>query len=114
MINPSESEGFPNAVLEACAYGVPGILSDIPIHREIAKNTNMEEFLFPVGDERTLCERIFRYLLLEEKEVIQKRIESFRFAQGFRKERRDEAYFTLYDRILKVYDIENGESKEGN
>ncbi len=114
MINASESEGLPNAVLEASSYGVPGILSDIPIHREIAKQTGMEEFLFPVGDEGTLCERIFRYLSLEEKEVVQKRIESFHFAQGFRKERRDEAYCTLYDRIVKAYDVENRESKEGN
>jgi len=108
MINASESEGMPNAVLEACAYGVPVILSDIPIHREIAKQTGMEEFLFPVGNERTLCQRIFRYLSLEEKEVVQKRINSFHFAQRFRKERRDKAYFTLYDRIVKSYDVENG------
>jgi glycosyltransferase involved in cell wall biosynthesis len=114
IINASESEGLPNAILEACAYGVPGILSDIPIHRGIAKHTRMEEFLFPVGDEKTLCENILRYLSLEEKEVIQKRILSFRFAQGFRRERRDKAYFMLYDRILRAYDIENGESKKGN
>jgi len=114
MINASESEGMPNAVLEACAYGVPGILSDIPIHYEIARHTGMEQFLFPVGDERTLSERIFRYLSLEEKEVVQKRIESFQFAQGFRKERRDEAYFTLYDTIVKTHDVENEESKQSN
>ena len=114
MINASESEGMPNAVLEACAYGVPAILSDIPVHREIAKQTGMEEFLFPVGDDRTLCERIFRYLSLEEKEVVQKRIDSFHFAQGFRKEMRDEAYCTLYDRIVKTYGVKNGESEESN
>ena len=59
-ISASESEGMPNAVLEACAYGVPGILSDIHIHREIAEHTGMTEFLFPVGDEKQLAERIFR------------------------------------------------------
>jgi glycosyltransferase involved in cell wall biosynthesis len=114
LINASESEGMPNAVLEACAYGVPVILSDIPIHYEIARHTGMQEFLFPVGDERALCERILRYLSLEEKEVVQKRIESFYFAQGFRKERRDEAYFRLYDKIVKAHNVENGESKEAN
>ncbi|MBM4340289.1 MAG: glycosyltransferase [Deltaproteobacteria bacterium] len=114
MINASESEGMPNAVLEACACGVPGILSDIPIHREIAIQTGMEDFLFPVGDETRLSERISRYLSLEEKEVVQKRIRSFDFAQGFRKERRDEAYCTLYDRIVKAYGLDNKESKEGN
>jgi glycosyltransferase involved in cell wall biosynthesis len=114
MINASESEGMPNAVLEACAYGVPVILSAIPIHYEIARHTGMEEFLFPVGDERLLAERLAQFLSLNEKEVIEKRIRSFQYAQVFSKERRDEAYFTLYDRILKAYDIENGESKEGN
>ncbi|HAX98040.1 MAG TPA: hypothetical protein DCY12_03925 [Candidatus Atribacteria bacterium] len=102
MINASESEGMPNAVLEACAYGVPGILSDIPIHYEIARQTGMEDFLFSVGDEKKLSERIFRYLSLGKEQVTLKRIQSFQFAQGFSKERRDEAYFTLYDRIIKV------------
>jgi glycosyltransferase involved in cell wall biosynthesis len=114
IINASESEGLPNAVLEASSYGVPAILSNIPIHREIARQTGMEEYLFPVGDERALCEGILRYLSLEGKEVAQKRIECCRFAQDFRKERRDEAYRTLYDRIVKAYDVENREPKEGN
>ena len=35
FINLSESEGLPNAVLEALSYGCPCILSDIPSHREL-------------------------------------------------------------------------------
>jgi glycosyltransferase involved in cell wall biosynthesis len=112
MINASESEGMPSAVLEACAYGVPAILSDIPIHREIAKRTGMEEFLFPVGDEKKLSERISRYLSLGEEYVVQKRILSYQYAQGFSKEKRDEAYCALYSRIMKAYGVENGLSKK--
>jgi len=102
MINPSESEGMPSAVLEACAYGVPAILSDIPVHREIAERTGMEEFLFPVGDAEKLSERISRYLSLPREHVVQKRILSYQYAQGFGKEKRDEAYCALYRRILKA------------
>jgi len=107
MINASESEGMPNALLEACAYGVPGILSDIPIHCEIAKGTDMEEFLFPVGNERTLSERISKYLSLGEEQVVQKRMRCFQYAQGFNKEKRDEAYLALYDRIIEGPDTRN-------
>lgn len=36
MISASYSEGMPMAVLEALMYGKPCILSDIPVHRQIA------------------------------------------------------------------------------
>lgn len=35
ILHLSESEGFPNAVLEATSVGVIPILSDIPVHREL-------------------------------------------------------------------------------
>ena len=35
LVHLSESEGFPNAVLEALAAGMLVIISDIPVHREI-------------------------------------------------------------------------------
>lgn len=38
MISPSLSEGLPLAVLEACAHGLPCLLSNIPPHIEIARN----------------------------------------------------------------------------
>ncbi len=105
MVSPSESEGFPNSILEGCAFGVPAILSDIPVHRRIASATGMEDFLFPVGDERLLAEKIVRFLSLSQKEVIEKRIRSFQYAQDFSKERRDEAYLTLYNRIIGIHGV---------
>lgn len=35
FVSSSDSEGMPNAVLEAISMGLPAILSDIPAHREI-------------------------------------------------------------------------------
>ncbi len=35
LLHISESEGFPNSVLEAASVGVIPILSDIPVHREL-------------------------------------------------------------------------------
>ena len=37
LVNPSESESFPNVVLQSLACGTPVILSDIPAHRELAE-----------------------------------------------------------------------------
>ena len=44
VVNPSYGEGMPNAVLEAMACGAALILSDIPAHRELAREG--EEALF--------------------------------------------------------------------
>ena len=101
MINASEIEGMPNSVLEACAYGVPVILSDIPIHREIAKHTGMAEFLFPVGDVKALNEKIGDYLSMKTEDIIQRKIQCYEYAQGFSRENRDLAYLDLYTQIIK-------------
>lgn len=100
FINPSESEGLPNAVLEAAACGLPLILSDIPVHRRIAEAVGMTEYLFPVGDANTLAERLNRFTNLKdaEKERLSRRCASF--GRGFAPEIRDEAYFDLYHQVL--------------
>jgi hypothetical protein len=72
----------------------------------------MEEFLFPVGDEKLLAQKMVQFLSLREEEVIIKRILSFQYAQGFSKGRRDEAYFTLYNRVISSHrqkvEVSNG------
>jgi glycosyltransferase involved in cell wall biosynthesis len=100
LVNPSESEGLPNAVLEAAAYGLPLILSDIPVHREIAEAVGMTDYLFPVGDSTTLAERLVRYANLDraEKERLSHRCALF--GKRFALEIRDQQYFDLYTDLL--------------
>jgi glycosyltransferase involved in cell wall biosynthesis len=49
FVSASAGEGLPVAVLEQMACGVPGVLSDIPPHREIVDGTDLAP-LVPVGD----------------------------------------------------------------
>jgi len=114
IINASEIEGMPNSVLEACSYGVPSILSDIPIHREIANQTGMVEFLFPVGDVKALSEKIENYLSMKREDMIQKRIQCYEYVQGFTRENRDSAYLNLYTQIIKGFSVQYKEFKEGS
>lgn len=55
-ISTSFSEGLPNSVLEAMACGLSVILSDIPQHKYILKNTN--NFYFKTGDSQDLADKI--------------------------------------------------------
>lgn len=52
FVQPSETEGMPIALLEAMAYSVPALVSDIPAHRELIREDGMR---FPVGDHRALA-----------------------------------------------------------
>jgi glycosyltransferase involved in cell wall biosynthesis len=61
----SFQEGLPLAVTEAMLAGVPLIVSDIEPLLEVSDNGNAAE-IFPVGDEKTLAEKILK-LLKNEK-----------------------------------------------
>ena len=101
FINPSESEGLPNAVLEALAFGVPVILSDIPVHRQLAAAVGVEDYLFPVGDFQTLAIKLQSFLNLKDSEKQKLRHRCATYARQFTQEKRDKAYMDLYHRIVE-------------
>ncbi len=58
FVSASLSEGLPNSVIEALAWGLPIILSDIPAHREIQQIEKRSGDLFPVRNRRALTKLI--------------------------------------------------------
>ena len=65
FINPSLGpEGLPLVSLEAMAYGLPCIFSDLPVHREISSGGKAAA-LFAQGDSESLAQQLL--LLLEDE-----------------------------------------------
>lgn len=50
FVLPSRLEGMPVALLEAIAYGLPVIVSDIPANLEVVRTDGPGHRIFPVGD----------------------------------------------------------------
>lgn len=95
FVNPSEREGLPNTVLEALAFGVPVILSDIPVHREIAACVGMEQFLFPVGNNDVLSEKINKILNLEPSDLLDIKNRCYEYSKQYSIKHRDDKYYNL-------------------
>lgn len=100
LVNPSESEGLPNAVIEAAAFGLPLILSDIPVHRQIAQNVGMVDYLFPVSNVDTLVLSIKRFIALNIEQKSELSSQCTLFSQSYTSESRDLAYLKLYHNVL--------------
>lgn len=102
FVNPSRSEGLPNAVLEAAACGLPLVLSDIPIHREIATSVGMADYLFPTGDEQALAQRLLALIGLDPDALAACSRRCAEFGRRFLPETRDQAYVDLYRELLEA------------
>ncbi len=82
---PSDAEGLSNSLLEAMASGLPCVVSDTPMAREVLVNET-SGLLFPIGNAETLTAQVERALADPSL--------SARLGQGAR------------DRVTKAYDIE--------
>lgn len=65
FVHPSMNEGMPITVLEAMSYGKPVLVSSIPEHMEVVKDTTMH---FTENDVNSLYESINRLNNLPEKD----------------------------------------------
>jgi len=111
FVNPSESEGLPNAVLEALAFGVPVILSDISIHRELTTAVGMEDYLFPVGDSQTLATKLRSFLSLGDGEKQALRVRSIEYSKRYTLDARNQAYLRVYRQVLSQHHSSRGGMK---
>ena len=66
FVLPSLSEGMSNSLLEALAYGLPCVVSDIPPNRELV-DPGVTGFVFPPGDSGALESQL--ELLIRDREA---------------------------------------------
>ena len=96
LLFPSRCEGFGLVQIEAMSCGLPVIAADIPICRELIRDSGAGR-LFPAGDSRALCGAM--HAMAGED-----------LAPYARKARAQEQFFTL-ERIMREW---NGMLKEVN
>jgi glycosyltransferase involved in cell wall biosynthesis len=58
FVLPSYLEGMPLTLLEAGAYGRPVVVSDLPVHKEVLRDTGPGRRMFPVGDPGELTKQL--------------------------------------------------------
>lgn len=97
FVSASDSEGLPNAVLEALACQVPVVLSDIPQHREILDELPDCGMLFPVRDVESLTTKMAQ--ILEGKTKFSNEIRKLLDASPFSTKAMGKKYKEFYEEI---------------
>jgi glycosyltransferase involved in cell wall biosynthesis len=98
---PSEYEGLPTALMEAAAFGIPIVASDIAGNRLILRSTD-EGWHFPVGDLAALVNCLDDVLAnpntaIQRAERAQSALEPYTLASV------SKAYVNLYDDLLRTH-----------
>jgi glycosyltransferase involved in cell wall biosynthesis len=62
FVLPSELEGMSMALLQCLEMGIPAVVSDLPVHRELLASANGYDLFFAPGDVVGLSERLTRAL----------------------------------------------------
>ncbi len=88
FVSASHAEGFPNAVLEAMACGLPCVLSNIPPHLEIAEQAGECVRLFPAGDSADLSVMLKQFeitdaIYAEARSVAQKSFSAISMSEQY-------------------------------
>jgi glycosyltransferase involved in cell wall biosynthesis len=99
FVSPSNSEGLPNAVLEAMGASLPSILSDIEPHKEILQRSTDIGVLFKVGNIDGLSECLKKAMDWDFK-IMGKRSRNS-LEQNFSAKKMSRSYQDFYKTILK-------------
>ena len=97
LILPSYSEGMPNVVLESISCGVPVLLSDIPIHKQL--NDDNIGIIFKTGDRNSFSRKLENIVNNNELENRSKEVRSVSLDQ-YSIEKISQEYYDLYSRLL--------------
>lgn len=96
---PSEVEGFGITVLEACAAGVPYVVSDIDVFKEVTKN-GQGGLLFKSGSAKDLAQKL-EHLLSDKKLYSQKTKEATVLARNYDWQEIANETEELYKKVIK-------------
>lgn len=88
FVSSSLSEGLPNTVLEAMAFGLPCLLSDIPSHRELFEDHGGIFFECLGVDALADCLRQIKAMQLAElgsrsRQIVEARFSALKMSQGY-------------------------------
>ncbi|MDE5591401.1 MAG: glycosyltransferase, partial [Helicobacter sp.] len=95
FIHASTYEGLPNAVLEAASFGIPSIVSDIPVHREIFGEGEGALFFDP-ANVQGICDNI-QTLIHDDSLYVTLRRQSAKIAKKFSLEAFSKGVLSIFE-----------------
>jgi glycosyltransferase involved in cell wall biosynthesis len=99
LVQSSYTEGMPNVVLEACAAGVPVVVTAVGGTPEIVEDGE-QGYLVPPGDARTLSRRVLQILNDDQLRQDMGMMGSRHIRQHFTFSRQADQYRSLFAAIL--------------